>query len=570
MKRHFALFCVFILALALRLIFLGRFPAGFTADEAAQGYTAYSILKTGKDEWGVKFPLNPRSFGDFKAPVYTYLTIPSIAVFGLNEFAVRLPGAIFGSLSVLVVYFLVKELFVHESIRIKTRISPNTLPLAAAMLLAISPWHISLSRGAFEANLTTFFLPLGAFLFLKGLKSPKLLVLSAFFLGLNLFTYHSAKFVTPLVLIALIFVKRREFQREKLAKHIFIYVTSVIVFVAFGLLAGGSFLSGGGTRASDIGLFSGGWEAVSEQRYFAVTQGLPDIVSRIFNNKLTFAFSEFIKNYFSYLSPQFLFTQGAGEATYGMIPGQGLLYLIELPFLLASLYFLLKEKRPEILFLWVWVLFSPVPASLARGVGYHANRVAVMMPAVQILSAFGFVKLTDILGTETKAKLFFRFCLLFFCFSFLSFIHEYFFQAPRINAPKMSYGWRQVMSYLKEQNISRIIVSGSLSEPQAFVMFFGRHDPREVQEKTIDWLRYEKEGYFFVDQLGTYSLGRYQFRNFSFPEDFKERGVILVGSNDDYLIQERQIEERKKTGQIKSDYIISFPDGKVAFRMIEL
>ena len=95
------LLIVFSLGLFLRLFRLDRYPAGFTPDEAAQGYSAYSILKTGKDEWGKPFPLNLRSFGDFKPPLQTYLIIPSVFLLGLNELAVRLPNALIGSLAIL-------------------------------------------------------------------------------------------------------------------------------------------------------------------------------------------------------------------------------------------------------------------------------------------------------------------------------------------------------------------------------------------------------------------------------------------------------------------------------------
>src|SRR3989344_6433819 len=87
-----------ILGLVLRVTWLTKYPAGFTPDEAAFGYNAYSILQTGKDEWGTPwwqlFFTNMRSFGDYKLPLYTFLTIPSIKIFGLSEFATRLPNAI--------------------------------------------------------------------------------------------------------------------------------------------------------------------------------------------------------------------------------------------------------------------------------------------------------------------------------------------------------------------------------------------------------------------------------------------------------------------------------------------
>ena len=59
---------LFILTLAtfLRLYRLKDNPAGFFCDEASIGYNAYSILTTGKDEWGQPWPLFFRAFGEYK------------------------------------------------------------------------------------------------------------------------------------------------------------------------------------------------------------------------------------------------------------------------------------------------------------------------------------------------------------------------------------------------------------------------------------------------------------------------------------------------------------------------
>lgn len=142
MKR-FLLPAILLLAFFLRVLWLDKYPIGFTQDEAGLGYDAYSLLKTGKDMWGTTLPLTLRSFGDYKLPLYSYLTIPSVYIFGLSEFAVRLPGAIFGTLAILACYLMVKKLSENEN-----------LAIYSALFLALSPWHISLSRGAFEANLT--------------------------------------------------------------------------------------------------------------------------------------------------------------------------------------------------------------------------------------------------------------------------------------------------------------------------------------------------------------------------------------------------------------------------------
>jgi len=83
--QHWLLFLIIILGLILRTWHLSALPAGFTADEASHGYDAYSLLKTGKDQWGASWPLAFRSFGDFKLPIYTYLSLPFIYFLDLQS-----------------------------------------------------------------------------------------------------------------------------------------------------------------------------------------------------------------------------------------------------------------------------------------------------------------------------------------------------------------------------------------------------------------------------------------------------------------------------------------------------
>ena len=60
------LIIIVILAACLRLVALAWNPASLNWDEVSHGYNAYSILMTGKDEWGQLFPLtNFRAYGDY-------------------------------------------------------------------------------------------------------------------------------------------------------------------------------------------------------------------------------------------------------------------------------------------------------------------------------------------------------------------------------------------------------------------------------------------------------------------------------------------------------------------------
>src|SRR3989337_2916838 len=134
MKPLIILLPIIIFGLFLRILRLDSRPLGFTWDEAALGYNAYSILKTGRDEHSQVLPIVFKSFGDYKPGLYIYFTTPIVKALGLTECATRLPSAIFGTLLILVVYLLTKNHF-------------------ASLMLAINPWAIHFSRGAWEANL---------------------------------------------------------------------------------------------------------------------------------------------------------------------------------------------------------------------------------------------------------------------------------------------------------------------------------------------------------------------------------------------------------------------------------
>lgn len=540
---------ILTLAFLLRAILVADYPSGFSADEAGQGYTAYSLLKTGKDEWGQSLPLAPRSYGDYRAPLYTYLTVPTIAIFGLNEFAVRLPSVVFGTLGVLAVYLLALELFKGN----------RPVALLAAFLLAVSPWNISLSRGAFEPNLPTLLLPLAVWTFLRGLNSKKYMLYSSLLFGLSLFAYYSARFVAPILVVTLVTWK---ISRVGWASFVKKNLLATFIFLAFALVGLSTVFSGGNTRARDVAIFSptGGWSAVADRRYEAVLLNLPDFLSRISSNKATYVFSQYINNYLSYFSPQFLFTNGAGESTYGMTPGVGLLYLVELPFLIAGLWFL--RNNPSIFkFLVFWLLIAAVPAALAKGPGYAANRAAIMMPQIQIIAAFGVISCLALISKFTmikEGKLLNGYVAILLI-SLVSFLESYFFHAPVQNSRFMSYGWREAITFVStiENEYTQVVVSKRFSEPQIFVAFYKQMGPKIVQDESQDWIRYEKEGKLFVDQLGEYKLGKYIFKTFDYKLDSSLGSTLFVGQPQDFP---------ENTVALKTVY---FPGGKPAILIVD-
>jgi 4-amino-4-deoxy-L-arabinose transferase-like glycosyltransferase len=565
MRNKIVLGLIIAFALIVRVIGISKFPVGFTQDEASLGYDAYSLLTTGKDQWGVSWPLTFRSFGDFKMPLYSYLAIPSLALFGLNETSTRLPNAIAGTLAVLVTYLMVFELF-KSSATVKSR----TLATMAAFLLAISPWHISLSRGAFEANLTTLFIPLGIWAFLKGLEKPKWMVLSAVSFGLNLFSYHAARLFTPIIVILLSFFSLRG-PEENLIKKIGLllsrYKIFLLVFSLFFLVAFSTVLFGGaGKRGADI-LISNPtdkWMAVSQRRYEATLLGLPDKIARIYSNKVTYVVNLFSQNYSSYLSPSFLFFQGAGEWSYGMIPGRGVLYLFEILFVALSLIALIRKKEFYPLgFIFFWIILSPLPAAITKGPGYAANRLAVMLPAIEVLSAYGFYLFYRFIKEKLSRKISLFavsfFVGIIFLSSFLSFGEDYLFHTPYKAADSMHYGMGEMVEYLSsvEGQYNEIRVSRTFSVPHISIAFYKKLNPRDYQNASKDWFIYQDKGFSYLDQMEGYRLGKYSFGSIDIPASRGRKGILLVGKPLEF------------PSALEIEKTIYFPDGTPAVVMVK-
>lgn len=551
---------LFVFAFFVRVVGISSYPIGFTQDEAGLGYDAYSILKTGKDQWGKVLPLTFRSFGDFKQPLYVYLTIPSVYLFGLNVFAVRLPSAFFGSLSVLIVYLLVRELF-----------KSPTFALLSALMLALSPWHISLSRGAFEANLVTFFIPLGIWAFTKGIKDAKFAWISSFVFGISLFSYHSARLYTPFLGILLIVFFRRElthsnkFSYSNLLGLISKFKWQIFLLLIFFTAAVFTNFIGAGRRGIDVSIINptDKWEALKDRRYESVVEGLPDSISRIFSNKVTYVGGQFVRNYINYLSANFLFLDGAGSYSYGMVHGRGVLYSFEILTLLIAIIWIVKRKSSRSLtFILIWLITAPIPAALSKSNGAAGNRASLMMPSIQILSAFGLYIVFQWLSFLKNSFLRFSgyFLTVFIVFIFTAFfIEDYIFHTPVKAAPSMQYGIEEIFDYINENGgkYDRIFLSKRLGVPNIWVAFYQKWDPIDYQMATKDWRRYEAEGRDYLDQLEHYSLGKYNFGSVDVGKLRETPNTLVIGEPREFHLSQEAI----KT--------IYYPNGTVAYKIVE-
>lgn len=538
---------IIALGFLLRVIWLDQFPVGFTGDEAQQGYSAYSILKTGRDEWGQFLTLFPRGFGDYKPPLYTYLSIPSVAIFGLNEFAVRFLTALLGTLTILIAYFLGKELF------------SRNVGIWSALLLAISPWGIQLSRTAFEGGIGIPIFGLGLLFYLRSKRPdrrrPKrnqlFLILSFLIFGFNLYSYHSWRLFTIIFLPVIII---NEYLENKKWKTLLL---PVLIFSLFLL----PLVSNSATvlkRSSDVSIFS----EKNIKNYFVNkgTSDLPENIARIFDNKIIFITDQFLTNYLSYFSPTFFFTGSRPDNSYLNFPGTPLMYFVEIIFVGVGILGLMKNKEKNAKLIYTCLIFAPIPAALTDG--FNAQRATTFLPLMTIISAYG---LNSIIS-NTGIKLFKKYQSLIQLIpifvllgSTTLFLYNYVYKLPKHPANNLRYGYRE--AFLKaislEDQFDSIVFSKEFSMPQIFIAFYKRTDPWYFQSSSQDWLRYEQAKKTYVDQLESYNLGKYEIKDINWEKELKSgKHELLVSSYSNFP------EKVKPVLDIKS------PKGVIIYRLV--
>lgn len=483
---------IVLVAVFLRFFQLGVNPPSLTWDEVAWGYNAYSLGKDFKDEFGRFLPIDYlESFGDFKPPLYAYLATLPVKIFGLNEFAVRFPSALFGVLTVLITYFLVKRIFGSQ----------EKLALISSFLLAISPWHINLSRAAFEANVTTFFLVTGVWLFLAGVQEKRwYLVFSAISFVFSMYTFNTARVVAPLLvlLFAIGFQKELLQRKKQVLFAIIIGVFLVLPLARFMLTPYASL------RFKEVNIFSD--IAVIEQTNQEITNDNNAFWSRVIHNRRVAYGIEYVRHYLDNFNPRFLFINGDGNPKFST-QDVGQLYIWELPFLIAGILLLFRKKEGYWWVILLWLLLGVIPAATARETP-HALRIETILPTFQILIAYGIVRFLNAIEGFKYKNLLIACLLLFVAFNFIYYLHGYYAHYPRIYSGEWQYGYKEALNYVRseESKYEAVYITEALGRPYIYTLFYLTYDPKQFRKEAI--IQREALGFVHVKGFGKYRFAR--------------------------------------------------------------
>ncbi len=240
-----------ILGMAIFMRFAGLriIPPGLYPDEAMNGNNALEVLKSGLPWYSGFKVFYPENNG--REGLFINIQALMLKVLGNEPWALRVVSAIFGTLTVLALYFLAKELFAQK--QEEKSIEPgekqnnasdflnhtsNLLPLLTTFFLATSYWHITFSRIGFRAISAPFFLTLAVWGLVRGLRTGSIpaLIVGGLSFGLGFNTYISYR-LTPLIIAIPIIIALKEWWKNKGNTERKCAPCAILLFLFFAFIA---------------------------------------------------------------------------------------------------------------------------------------------------------------------------------------------------------------------------------------------------------------------------------------------------------------------------------------------
>lgn len=532
-------FSIIILACSLRLFQLDQVPPGVNRDEAALGYNAYSLLMTGKDEYGRFFPLSFQSFGDWKLPVYIYESAISVKLLGLNTFAVRLPSVIAGVISVILSFFLVKELF-----------GKTSFALLTMFLFAISPWSLHLSRVASEANTAVCIVLAGVLLFLKGIKKNNwLILLAAMLFALSFGTYASNYIFTPLLVLGLVFLYRKKIIKNRFGIMALIVFIVLSGFLCFQTTSANTVKLSGTSIFGDPSIVNAKIETPRNEHD---SQGA---LTKVMHNRVSYGIERFVQNYLNAFSPDFLFSKGGGNHAHN-IANFGNMYLVEAFFFFLGIAFFLSKKKTKAHYFVLWWLFiAPIAASLTKDAP-HTVRMFAIFPIPAILVASGIMWFLASIPRRITYGVIGLLGVLFVA-NISVYFDRYYVHFPHNESNHWSIAYDKLASELNNEILKdkKVVMTGVEESAYIYLLFYSSYNPHRYQKEAI---RYPMTSEGFEHVKG---FGRFTFRAIDWGKDLGLANTILIDKTKAVPPSVRQ--------QYKTTDIL-LPSGEPWFTIIQL
>ena len=492
MKNKNLLLFIFIalIAFSLRFYQLNKFPVALNWDEISHGYNAYSLLKTGKDQWSTSWPIfNFRAYGDYPTTLNMYLSMPFIYFFGLNEWSVRIVSTLCGFGLVIVAYFLGQEIFKNQK-----------KSLLLMLLVALSPWTFFPSRGVFQSTVAQFFFSIGILFLIKAVKKIKFLPLGIFLFSLSTYAYHNTKIVVPILILIYFFIFFFKGFKEKFSKHKKTFIVSLLILLILIV-------------PQIINTFNKDAQARSRWVFVINPASINQIevnrnnfgntlISKLEYNRVTLFTTTVAKNYLDFINPKILFFNSTQNFQFN-IPNSGVLYSVCLPFFYIGLIIVIsksirslpffKGRCPKdggvFIFLISWFIIGLVPAVVTTG-DFPIIRAMTVLPLPLIFIALGFFKTIDFIKNKNFKKIFIILFLGILFIQSFKYFKNYFTDYATNFSSSWQYGYKETVNYIKYNysDYDQIIFTKKYGEAHEFVLFYWPWNPASYQnDPKLNW-----------------------------------------------------------------------------------
>ncbi len=480
---------ILILTILLRFYSLDQIPPGLNEDEASQGYDAYSLMLTGKDQWGKSFPVFIRSFGSFQSPLYTYLTIIPTYFFDISIFSTRFISAFFGVLIVLFTYLIIK---IYESSKI------SYLALLSAFLLGISPWAIFFSRNATEANLALAIFLGAIYFFLLSFKRPFFFLIFALLLGISTYSYHAQRVISFIFLAC-----SPIFLRKYLPKRKMLIIMSILIFLVIQIPQFLLMNTPGATRR------------LTQVGYIDKASG------NIFDKGL-FISRKFSAQFSAYLSPKNLFNDPDPQYVRS-IPDLSVFYgWMAIPFIFGIREFVKRFSDHLIKLLSTVGFLSLLPASLTTE-PFYTMRVLPYLWVVTIIIGFGmYFLLKFIPWPKFRGATF----VVFFLLSLLQLFISYFVFLKQERGQYFGFPYMELAKITQQLNGEKFIVDTS-RDSQVYILlaFYTKYHPAKFQQD--NGIKDMSQYYYDTSLAKKQIIGNIELREINWAD--ANRKQFLVG-----------------------------------------
>jgi 4-amino-4-deoxy-L-arabinose transferase-like glycosyltransferase len=487
------LLVIVTISIFFRIYHLGSLPQGFHNDEVMNGYVGRFTLENGVDLYGNPWPiLYFDNFGDYPNILPMYVSGLSTYLFGVNEFAVRLPIALAGIISVWLAYLITWQLT-------GSRISS----MLAALGLAVLPWHIVLSRATAEAILASSVYLAGLWFLITSIKTQKIyrLLPAVGLFGLTYLLYPSFRIFVPLSLVPLVFLFRERKSRfgALLIASVFILSTFLISQTTWGK---------GRYEQTSIFTYNGVFPDKIQKLIFNDNNTLYLLI-RIFHNKIWVGGRELLSEYFSYWHGNFLFIKGGLPARY-LIAEQGLFYFTALGILVLALILILTKKNnennrfksPTLMYYFGYLLvISPLPAALTAEDTPNVHRALLM--GVLLVMVLGMIAGWVAKQPFWNKKWILSFLILFFVFEVAYFWHQYLVHSTNSQAQYRNNETTHLAKYLISEmpNYDGVVAPTDSRLALRYLFYSGRFDKEfagkfgnKLYIETIDAIKFSFGG----------------------------------------------------------------------------